>query len=172
MSDNMESREPRIVDYGPHRLIGISRICTDSADCHNVWADENGFTAHTKEIQAKAGRIPYYALCRCAVGAEVGAFEYVAAMPVADDISVPKGMAEFTVPAGTYAEFPVAGLKDIGRVWGYTGKWLAAHPEWQGFCDGNPDGCGCAENPSFEFYPPGFDGGGELFIYVPVRPAS
>lgn len=171
MSNRTGSGEPRILDRVPQRLIGVGRICKSSEDCHNVWADENGFQKRMGEIKAPAGEISYYALCRCAKGAEAGAFEYVAAMPAADDSPVPEGTVEIVVPAGVYAEFPVAGLGDIGRVWGQTGEWLSAHPEWLGFCDGNPDGCGCIEHPAFELYPPGFDGNG-LFIYVPVRAAS
>ena len=171
MSNNVESREPRILDCGPQRLIGISRICATPVDCHNVWADENGFLARVGEIQARAGQTPYYGLCRCAQGAKMGDFEYMAAAPATDGAPVPEGMTEIIVPAGAYAEFPVAGLDDIGPVWGYTGEWLAASREWQGFCDGNPDGCGCVDNPSFELYPPGFDGSGGLFIYVPIRPS-
>jgi len=172
MSNDAEPREPRILDYGPERLIGLARICKMSVECHNVWADENGFLSRAREVQARAGQIPYYGLCRCAAGADKGAFEYMAAMPAADGAPVPEGMSEIIVPAGAYAEFPVAGLNDIGRVWEHTAEWLAAHPEWKGFCDGNPEGCGCTANPSFELYPPGFDGTGGLFIYVPLRPSS
>ncbi len=168
MSKDAESRKPRILDYGPVRLIGVSRICKSSADCHNVWTDENGFKARLGDLETQAGQIPYYALCRCASGAEHGAFEYIVAMPVADDTLAPEGTIECVIPAGTYAEFSVAGMSDIGQVWGYTGEWLAAHPEWQGYCDGYSEKCGCVEHPSFEFYPPGFDGGG-LFIYIPLR---
>jgi len=96
----------------------------------------------------------------------------MAAAPAADGAPVPEGMAEIIIPAGSYAEFPVAGLSDIGQMWGYTGEWLAANPKWKGFCDNNPDGCGCVDSPSFELYPPGFDGTGELFIYVRIRPSS
>ena len=169
MNDNTESLEPRILEYGPQRLIGISRICTTSADCTNAWVDENGFTAHAAEIQENAGKIPYYALCRCAKGAENGAFDYVAAMPVADNTPVPEGMTEVIIPAGTYAAFSVAGLSDIGRVWGYTGGWLAANMEWKGFCNGSPNGCGCIDNPSFELYPPDFNESNGLYIYVPIQ---
>jgi predicted transcriptional regulator YdeE len=172
MSSNAESREPRILDYGPQKLIGLGRVVKTSEDCKNVWADQHGFVARMGEAQPSGGQVPYFGICRCAAGAEPGAFEYIAAMPAAAGAPVPEGMAEFTLPAGTYAEFPVAGLADIGRVWGYTAEWLAAHPEWQGFCDGDPDGCGCVEHPAFELYPPGFDESGGLFIYVPLRPAE
>lgn len=167
--NDKESCEPKILNYGPVRLIGLSRVCNTSADCVAAWNDENGFMAHAKDIQATAGEVPYYALCRCAKGAENGALEYVAAMPALDNIPMPEGMAEVIIPAGTYAEFPVAGLSEIGRVWGYTGEWLASNPEWKGFCDGNPDGCGCVKNPAFEFYPPGFNETDGLFIYVPIQ---
>jgi len=166
MGNNTESREPRILEYGPQRLIGISRIVKTSADCTSVWADENGLMKRMGETQP-----PYFGLCRCAKAAEPGGFEYVAAVPAAYGTPVPDGMVEVILPAGTYAEFAVAGLSDIGRVWGYTGEWLAANAEWKGFCDGNPDGCGCVKTPSFELYPPGFDGSGGLFIYVPLRAA-
>jgi len=167
MSDNTDPTGPRILDYGPARLIGLGRVCKTSEDCIKVWADAHG---SMEEMGGAQG--PYFALCRCAPGAEAGAFEYIAAMPAPDGVSVPEGMAEFVVPAGVYAEFPVTGLSDIGRVWGYTGEWLSAHPEWQGFCDGNPDRCGCVDHLSFELYPPGFDESKGLSIYVPLRPSS
>jgi predicted transcriptional regulator YdeE len=169
MNDNAKSREPRVLDYGPQRLIGISRICKTSVDCHNVWADESGFLARVGEIEAPAGRIPYYGLCRCATGARDGEFEYAAAMPVPEGVPAMEGMIEIIVPAGTYAEFSVERLHDIGQAWAYSGEWLAANPVWEGFWDGNPNGCGCVANPSFELYPPGFDGTGGLSVYVPIR---
>lgn len=165
----MSNVEPRIVDFGPERLIGIGRICKTSEDCKNTWTDENGFDKRAGEIQTPDGQLPYFALCRCAQRAEPGAFEYVAALPAADGAPVPEGMIEALVPEGKYAEFPVPGLSEIGRVWSCTGEWLAAHPEWQGFCDGNPGGCDCVAHPAFEFYPPGFDESKGLFIYVPLR---
>lgn len=171
MSNNAGSQEPRILDYGPQTLIGLSRICKSPVDCQNVWADENGFMARIAEIQAPAGQPSYFGICRCAKGAEAGAFEYMAAVSAAEGAPVPEGMGEITVPAGSYAEFAVGGLSDIGRAWGYSGEWLTAHPEWKGFCDGNPEGCCCVEHPSFELYPPGFDETKGLFIYVPLRPA-
>src|SRR5690242_8011787 len=95
MNSNSNASEPRILAYGPKRLVGLSRICKSSADCHDVWADENGFQKRAGETQP-----PYYALCRCVVGAEPGAFEYMAASEVADDAPVPDGMSESVVPAG------------------------------------------------------------------------
>jgi len=172
MSSNTESREPRILQYGPQRLIGVGRVCKTSADCTNVWSDENGFETRISKARRSGGEGPYYGVCRCATGAEAGAFEYMAAMPVAEGAAVPEGMTEIIIPAGTYAEFPVAGLGDIGRVWAYTGEWLSAHPEWKGFCDGNPDGCGCLATPPFELYQPGFNESGGLFIYVPIQPSA
>lgn len=166
------SREPRILDYGPQKLIGVARVVKTSEDCKNLWMEAHPSMQRVEETHGLAGKVSYYALCRCAAGAEPGAFEYVAAMPAVDGAPVQEGMAEFAVPAGKYVAFPVAGLGDIGRVWGYTGEWLAAHPEWKGFCDGNPEGCGCIEHPSFELYEPGFDESQGLFIYIPVRPAQ
>lgn len=166
----MNTAEPRILDYGPQRLIGISRVCKTSAECHDVWAGENGFQARAEEIRIH-DKPPYFGICRCAQGAEQGAFEYVAATLAADGAPVPEGMIEVILPAAKYAVFPVTELSDIGRAWGYTSEWSAAHPEWNSFCDGNPEGCGCIATPAFEFYPPGFNGG-ELFIYMPIRPSA
>lgn len=171
MNNETISREPRIKDLESQRLIGIGRICATSAECHNVWAGENGFQARAGEIQMCDGAAAYYGICRCAQDAEPGAFEYIAAVTAADDARVPDGMIEVTIPAGTYVEFPVAGMNDIGRTWGYIGEWFAANPEWQGFCEGNPDGCGCIAHPSFELYLPGFDETGGLSICVPIRPS-
>lgn len=166
MGSSSDLNEPRIVDYGPQRVVGLGRVCRSSEDCHNVWADENGFIKLAGEACG-----PYFGVCRCVAGAEPGAFEYIAAMPAAADAPVPDGLAEYALPAGQYAVFPVEALSEIGRVWGQTAEWLAAHPEWKGYCDGDPDGCGCVERPSFELYPPEFDGTNGLFVYIPVHPA-
>lgn len=171
MSNAKASREPQILEYGPQRLIGLSRICKTSEDCKNVWADETGFMKRAQEIAAPAGQTPDFGLCRCATGAEMGAFDYAAAVPAPDGADLPEGMIEIVIPAGTYAAFPVAGLSEIGQAWGETGEWLASHPEWQGFCYGNPSGCGCVAHPSFEFYPPGFDERSGLFVYIPLQSA-
>lgn len=172
MSNSTKSNEPRIVNYGPFRLVGVGRICKSPSDCHDVWADDKGFMARRKEIQVLDGEIAYYGICRCAVGVEPGAFEYIAAEPAANDAPVPEGMVEVLIPAGTYAEFPVMSLDAIGQAWSQAAEWSTANPEWKGFCDGNPEGCGCIANPSFELYPATFEKDGKLFIYMPIQLAK
>lgn len=137
-----------------------------------MWADENGFMARVGEIQVRDGQISYYGLCRCAQGAEKGAFEYIAAAPASDSAPVPEGMMEVIIPSGSYVAFPVAGLDVIGQAWQQTMEWFTANPEQKGFCDGNPNGCGCIATPSFELYPPSFNEDGKLFIYIPIQPSA
>lgn len=167
-----ESNGPRILDYGPVRLIGVARICKTSADCHNVWADEKGLMARKGEIKAASGELPYYGVCRCVTGAKEGEFEYAAMMPAAEGAPVPEGMMEIVIPAVEYAEFPVAGLNEIGEVWESTREWLSSNLQWQGYCDGDPNGCGCVDTPSFELYPPGFNESSDSYVYIPVQPSG
>jgi hypothetical protein len=125
--------------------------------------------ARIGEIPIRDGEVPYFGICRCALGAENGEFEYIAAAPASDDAPVPEGMMEVTIPACTYAEFPVSGLSVIGEAWTKAAAWVEANPQWKGFCDGNPEGCGCIATPSFELYPPNFGEDGKLFVYMPIQ---
>jgi predicted transcriptional regulator YdeE len=163
------SIEPRIVEYGPYRLIGMSCVGSESAQFKELWAGENGFLSRMAEIES-LGDGTAYGLCRCVAGVTDGSFEYVAAVPAKSDAPVPNGMIEARVGAATYAAFDVLGLDNIGPAWGATQVWLAEHPEWESYCHGGGDACcGCADYPCFELYPSDFDSTGVLFIYIPIR---
>jgi len=165
------SSEPRIIEFGPYRVIGVGRVVKGGADCPAVWDGEGGFIARMDEVQPAADFL--VALARCipgVTGPDGGTFEYIAARPAKPGAAVPKGMIEASISAGTFAVFSVAGIANLGPAWGHAHAWLAAHPEWQTYC--NKDGCDCANHPAFEFYPPGFTMEGEMFIYFPVRRAG
>lgn len=130
----------------------------------SVWND-----AHSPMKQRGSTPGPYCGVCRCAWGAEPGAFDYIAATTADDDSLVLEGMARFVIPVGDYSELACASLSDIGRVWGYAGEWLDAHSRCKSCCDGGPDGRGCIEHPSFELHPPGFGESKRLSICVPLR---
>lgn len=166
---NRSGSEPRIVEFGPYRTIGISCVGKGAADFVAVWDAESGFLARMCEVDAAPGTDFAVGMCRCVPGVADGSFEYIAARPAGPDASVPKGMIEAPIAGGTYAVFPVAGLDDLMRGWNATREWLEAHPEWDSYC--NEQSCDCANHPSFELYPPGFTPEGELFIYIPLRPA-
>lgn len=161
--------EPQVVEFGPYRIIGMRYAGkNENGEIPALWDREGGFIARMGEIKtppANAGVC--FGLCRCLPGVTDGSFEYIAALPAAADAPVPDGMVEARIAAGAYAAFPVPSLAGLMEAWNTTGAWMAAHPEWEACC--GPGGCDCANHPCFELYPPGFDGQGGLFIYVPVR---
>ncbi len=159
------SSEPRIIEFGPYRVIGLGRVVKGGADCPAVWDGEGGFIARMDEVQPGADFL--VGICRCVPGATDGSFEYIAARPAKPGAPVPKDMVEVPIPAGAFAVFSVAGIANLGPAWGQAHARLAALPGWQTYC--NEDGCDCANHPAFELYPPDFTMEGEMFLYFPVR---
>lgn len=168
---------PEIVQFGPTRVIGLSYIGNnENQEIPRLWDGENGFISRFGEVQSPpdakwqdTGRHPAFGLMRCVPGATDGTFEYIAAAPATIDAPIPDGMIEATIPAGTYAVFPVSSLAELPQAWPVVYDWQNAHPEWAGYCDS--ESCDCANHPAFELYPPDFGDHGQLFIYLPVRPA-
>ncbi len=83
---------------------------------------------------------------------------------------LPEGMAEIIVPARTYAVFQLPDSATSGERGDL--RRMVSLPIQIGKASvmGNPDGCSCIDNPSFELYPPNFQEDG-LFIYIPIRPS-
>lgn len=154
----------KIVEYGPVRAIGMSRVAkADGGDFPKLW----------EEFMMAAGSLPRldgtaFGFCRCVPGKTDGTFEYVASIAVPTDAKVPAGMIEVSVPRCDYAVFDVAGLKDIGQAWQNVPKAMAALDKWDPYC--GPKGCECATHPCFEMYPRTFMDDGKLALYVPVKP--
>jgi predicted transcriptional regulator YdeE len=158
--------EPQIVEFGPYRVIGAQYVGkNEHREIPTMW--EQQFLPRMWEIiQPEIGEFSV-GLCRCLPDVGVGVFEYIAGVPVSADAPIPDGMAETTIPRADYVVFPVASLANLSPVWEQVDPWLAAHPEWEGYC--TPKGCDCAHFPNFELYPPTFGVDGKLFVYVPVH---
>jgi predicted transcriptional regulator YdeE len=163
------SLEPQIIEFGPYRVIGIARVAKGGPDCKAAWDAPDGFLAHMDEITTECEGFSV-GICRCLPGVTDGSFEYIAARPVQLQATIPDGMAEVQLGGGTYLVFPVASLTEISQAWPYAISWLESHPEWTPFC--GKEGCDCAHYPSFELYPPEFDGNGPLYLYFPVRKSA
>lgn len=168
MNAQQESSEPALREVEARRVFGLGRICRTSEDCRNVWMDHHEVTGRSGVSQPDG---PFFGICRCAAGAEAGAFEYIAAMPAQEGAQAPDGLTEILLPGGMYAVFPVPSLAQIGEAWAFTGRWVAEHAEWQGFCDNGGENCDCVNTPAYEYYPPGFDETKGLSICVPLRRA-
>lgn len=157
--------EPKIVDLGPYRAVGMSLVSNGADGAFSkLW---ESFIPREGEIQRPEGSVGF-GICRCAEGATDGAFEYIAALGATPDSGVPEGMISIDIPFGRYVEFPVRSLAEIGQAWGAAIEWMNAHSELERYC-GPGVGCDCAHHPCFELYPPEFCEGKGLFIYVPVK---
>ncbi|MCE5198914.1 MAG: GyrI-like domain-containing protein [Armatimonadota bacterium] len=169
--ENNQIAEPQIVEFGPYRVIGMRYAGkNENAEIKAMWDGENGFLSRMSEIDTTSGECMSFGLCRCIPGVTDGSFEYIAALPANPDALVPEGMVEASIGAATYAVFTVPSLGEISQVWTESMAWLAAHPNWDGYC--NETACECADYPGFELYPADFGVTGKLFLYMPVRPKA
>lgn len=157
--------KPEVRTFGPCRVIGVSYVAgKGNCDFAGVWA---------KRLMPRMGEIGkvatpgYFGICRCIPGATDGTWEYVAAVEAKADAAVPAGMVAIQIPACEYAVFAVKSLTEIGAAWPAATKVAG---EMEGFepCCG-AKGCQCATHPAFEYYPPGFQGDGGLYLYIPIR---
>jgi predicted transcriptional regulator YdeE len=164
-----ESKAPRIIEFGPVRVIGLAGPAKGPQECKALWDGHNGFPARSQEIDKPITPSFYVGICRCIPGVTDGTFEYIAAMSAEVDAIVPAGMVAVTLAAGTYAVFST-NLATVSQDWDKAMAWLQVHPEWKAYCDGQE--CDCATHPAFELYPANFTPESEMFIYMPVHPAE
>jgi predicted transcriptional regulator YdeE len=159
--------EPEIKTFGPHRMIGLRYVGkNEHEEIKAMWG--NDFWPRAKEIKNS----PEYVVagtCRCLPEATDGSFEYMALLSAGPDAPVPPGMAETTIPEGTYAVFPVFGLDKIHEVWASASEWAKKQTDIEVFCDGTRGFCDCANHPSFELYTEEFSQTGKFYIYFPVK---
>ena len=91
---------------------------------------------------------------------ETGAFDYVAAVEVADDTDLPEGMVAWAIPAQTYAVFTCT-LPTIGQAYEHIYQtWLPAS-EYKRAC-----------GPELELYDADFDPRqpeSKMYLYIPVE---
>ena len=173
MSESMEQRnmwwpatEPVIAAYGPQRIIGMSYVGkNEHGEIPELWGKT--FIPRMQELGCDGDPGIAVGICRCVPGKTDGTFEYIAGCTVSATTVIPTGMIEVTIPQEQYLIIPVPTLSQIGDAWNYTRNWFGEHPEWDAYC--GPDGCDCVKHPSFELYPPEFNGEGPLFLYMPLK---
>ncbi|MEN6544451.1 MAG: GyrI-like domain-containing protein [Armatimonadia bacterium] len=165
-----QPNEPQVVEFGPYRAIGTRYVGkNENREITAMW--DRDFLPRMAEVKPPlSGPHLAFGLCRCLPGVTDGSFEYIAAVIAADDAPVPEGMMEATVAGGTYVAFPAESLEVLTEAWQALPQWLAAHPEWEGYC--GKDCCDCDTHPSFELYPEDFGEKGKLFVYMPIKPKA
>lgn len=152
-----------ISSFGPYRAAGMSlKGKLESSEIMALWGR---FLPRGNELEAAEGG-GSFGFCRCIPGATDGSWEYVAAIAVKDNISVPRDMIAVDVPGAEYAVCDVAAISDIRAGWESLAREVNSS-DWTPYC--GPRGCGCAEHPSFEYYPPEFRGQGPLRLYIPIH---
>ena len=165
-------QEPKIVEFGPYRVIGMNYIGkNENQEFANLWNGENGFIKRMGEVKrdTQAGGVSF-GVCRCVPGMTDGGYEYIAGLPASEDAPIPDGMMEAYIGRSTYAVFEVPNLAELERVWSETQPWLDASPDWYGTC--GPGMCECPEHPYFEVYPADFTPESKCYIYVSVHPRN
>ena len=108
--------EPKIIEFGPYRAVGINYIGkNENGEIPKLWDSETGFLSRVAELTPVEGI--FFGICRCVPGMTDGTFEYIAGAPIADDAPVPDGMVEAKIAGGTYAAFEVPSLDDLMKAW-------------------------------------------------------
>ena len=155
---------PELKHFGPYRVIGMS--CTDQK-YGELWGGEKGFLARKGEIKSPTDDGMLFGMSRCLPD---NSQEYIAAITVTADSSVPDGMVEAVIGDSTYAVITVKGMSQIGQGWSAVHAWLGSNGEWHSYCVRDENGvCGCQDYPCFELYPADHAKTDLVYIYVPVR---
>ncbi|TIS47342.1 AraC family transcriptional regulator [Mesorhizobium sp.] len=149
---------PRFETSRPFLIAGLGErySCESSAGIPTQW---QRFGPYIGNIPGQIGNVAYGA---CVNGDDVGNFDYVAGVEVADFSDLPKDFCRVRVPAQKYAVFAhrehISTIRrTVNTIWN---KWLPA------------SGHEIADAPEFERYGPEFDphsGNGGLEIWVPVK---
>lgn len=148
-----------IVDRPAETLAGL-KVATDmeraSIDCPKLW--EKDFGPRMCEFKLE-GEPRSYGVS-CVTDLKTGAFDYWAAMPIADPADIPPGMATVDLPAGPYAECAIPSLEALSEAYTYIySRWLPQQPGYEA----------ANEHPSYELYMDDFMETGRLILYFPVR---
>lgn len=151
--ENVSISEPEIVELKSLMLIGMTYFGSpDNGAFGKAW---DRFIPQIRSIENRASDIGYGVQIYPPDARETGQWSYLTAVAVTDLESVPIRLFGKQLPAATYAVFEViGGTKNIGPTFRYIyNEWLpnseyrAAYPY------------------NFERYE-----GGEVAIYIPVRP--
>ncbi len=161
----MSQSQVEVKQFGPYHIIGMSYVGkNENNEIPRLW--ERQLIPRCKEIETPE-RASAFGICRCVPGMTDGTFEYIGAMEAKAGAAAPDGMVAAEIPRADYVVIPVAGLSEVRQAWGKIPELLAGLTEWTPLC--GPEGCECATHPSFEYYPPEFQGEGPLFLYIPVK---
>lgn len=146
------------------RLFGISvrtSMSKASEDCPHLW--EKVFAPRMPEISGeKPGGYhgPSYGI---AVMIDEQHFDYWAAMPAPEGLTLPDGMRQIEIPAGCYAGCALSVLSQLGEAYTYLYEvWPKTSREY----------ALNMQAPCFECYDRRFCESGALEVYIPVLKLS
>lgn len=145
--------KPEIVNYSAFTAVGLMYHGTNEEnEIPQVWRQLN---ARHHEIQNKTG----VAYGVCGEMEENGRFHYLAGFGVSSVMELPEGMAQWDVPAQTYAVFPCA-LHTLQQTYQYIFETWFPQSGYQK-----------ADGPDLEVYSEAFDmlTGEGVAIYMPVK---
>lgn len=136
--------------------LGERISCDNSAMIPGLW---QRFHQEVADIPARVGNVAHGVCCN---GDDVGNFDYIAGVEVADFSDLPRRFARIRIPEQRYAVFThkdhVASIRrTVNTIWN---QWLPA------------SGLKAADAPNFERYDERFDpatGNGGFEIWIPVR---
>ena len=154
----IEARIPKIVKKDAFLVAGLRYEGKhEKGEIPAMWDD---FVPRINELGIDISK-PFvaYGVSRGIPNAEPGVFEYLSAVKVKSIANLPKEMIGWEIPEQTYAVFPVYGLTDLSRAFGYClGEWLPQSKEYVG-----------VDSPMFECYPETYAQDSILYIYVPIK---
>jgi AraC family transcriptional regulator len=149
--------EPKFVEKGPIRLIGIvktGKLDDIVPNLNDIWM--NQFMNYEPQVKPFSIDQAYYGAW---IGHPDGSCTYVAGMAVAEMAEIPGGLAERVLPAAQYVVFDCT-VKTIGQTYDEVyGRWLPASTyEYDLMAN------------DFEFYPADTETNeSPAQVYVPVR---
>ena len=153
-----------IVPHAECVLAGL-RVATNlqsaAVDCPEVWEKFMPRAVEITGLQPKDAfmGVSYGVSYMTSSDSASEAFDYVAAMPLAADKSVPAGMERFVLPKGLYARVLVEKLENLGAAYMYLySAWPAEQAE---YAVNMAASC-------FERYDERYPQSGVFEVYVPV----
>ena len=155
---NSRLQPPRFVDGKALLIAGVADRynCDSSAAIPAQW---QRFLPHFGRVPGQLGRVAYGVCCN---GDDVGNFDYICGVEVADFSRLTPEWARVRVPAQRYAVFTHRGHVSTIR-----GTWNAIWNQWMPTTDHER-----ADAPDLERYGENFDpatGNGGLEIWIPVK---
>jgi AraC family transcriptional regulator len=146
--------EPRIVDRGAFKVMGVSGYFASAGESFHALWDE--FMSFHDQIRPLSTDGAYYGVYLGTDHSEP--LDYLAGMAVEDVHGGPEGLLVREIPAARYAMFECT-FEAIGDTYGHIwNEWLPSSPYQQD------------DRPGFDLYPPDFVGAdSSVFLYVPIK---